>query len=392
MESAYIPEVCDLCRSKKYSVLLDLKTRRAMRSDRRVVNSNLQKYACDNCGLVRSGQGFGNQSLEDYYSDEYRLSEQTDEYFFHTLEGPISRSSLFCDWMISSSAVPAWQKARRCLEVGAGSGLLLKELARRFPKAACEGLELNRDAVDRARQKGIVVHQGEPADLASEQYDIVYSIAVLEHVPSPTKFLKDLRRLLKPGGHLFLCQPTQDLPSYDLFFIDHLHHFGTEHLRRYARKTGFQEQGVWVGHRWMPNFSLHLWQAVELHAEFVWEGPPADTKCVPVSRSIVSDMEHLNALMASLTKRQRRVALFGLNEVYSLAYAYSELADFPVVCGLDDDPNKPEYAALNFPVLKPEDCLALRVQDVVLTMNKVYYEYARKRLEKLGLETHPVLS
>jgi len=27
-----------------------------------------------------------------------------------------------------------------------------------------------------------------------------------------------------------------------------------------------------------------------------------------------------------------------------------------------------------------------------LTMNKVYYDYARQRLEKLGLETHPVLS
>jgi hypothetical protein len=78
--------------------------------------------------------------------------------------------------------------------------------------------------------------------------------------------------------------------------------------------------------------------------------------------------------------------------VYSLACAYSNLGNLRVVCGLDDDPDKPEYTALNFPVLKPEDCLALRVQDVLLTMNKVYYDYARQRLEKLGLETHPVLS
>jgi SAM-dependent methyltransferase len=86
-----------------------------------------------------------------------------------------------------------------------------------MPNATCEGVELNRDAVDLARQRGIFVHQGAPADLAAEQYDVVYSIAVLEHVPSPTKFLRELRRLLKPGGHLFLYQPTQDVPSYDLF-------------------------------------------------------------------------------------------------------------------------------------------------------------------------------
>jgi 2-polyprenyl-3-methyl-5-hydroxy-6-metoxy-1,4-benzoquinol methylase len=392
METPYRSEVCDLCHSKKYSVLIKLKTGRALRSDRKIVNCNLEKCVCDNCGLVRGSRCFDKQALEDYYSDEYRLSERTEEYFFHTPRGEISRSSLFCDWMLSASGAAIWEKARHCLEVGAGSGLLLREMGRRFPKASCEGIELNRDAVHLARQRGIIMHQGEPADLAGEQYDVVYSIAVLEHVPSPTKFLKELRRLLKPGGHLFLCQPTQDVPSYDLFFIDHLHHFGTEHLRQYARKTGFHERGVWVGHPWMPNFSLHLWQAVELGAEFVWEGRPGHTKCAAASCSIVADMKNLNALIASLTKRQRRVALFGLNEVYWLACAYSDLADFRVVCGLDDNPDKSEYAALEFPVLKPEDCLALRVQDVVLTMNKVYYEYARRRLEKLGLETHPVLS
>ena len=158
METAYKPEVCDLCRSKKYSVLLELKTERAMRSDRRIVNCNLEKYVCDKCGLVRSGQSFSSQSLEDYYSDEYRLSEQTDEYFFHTPQGAISRSSLFCDWMFSLSGTPVWQKARRCLEVGAGSGLLLKEVSRHMPNATCEGVELNRDAVDLARQRGIFVH------------------------------------------------------------------------------------------------------------------------------------------------------------------------------------------------------------------------------------------
>jgi hypothetical protein len=40
----------------------------------------------------------------------------------------------------------------------------------------------------------------------------------------------------------------------------------------------------------------------------------------------------------------------------------------------------------------PEDCLSLGVQDVLLTMNKVFYEYAQERLERLGLKAHPVLS
>jgi hypothetical protein len=62
------------------------------------------------------------------------------------------------------------------------------------------------------------------------------------------------------------------------------------------------------------------------------------------------------------------------------------------VCGLDDNPERPEYAMLPFPVLRPEQCLALNVQDVILAMNKVYYDQVQHRLTALGLSIHPVLS
>jgi hypothetical protein len=43
MEMPYKSEVCDLCRSKRYSVLIRLKTERAVRSDCRIVNCNVEK-------------------------------------------------------------------------------------------------------------------------------------------------------------------------------------------------------------------------------------------------------------------------------------------------------------------------------------------------------------
>lgn len=392
METQYRPTICDLCDSTAYSVLIELNTGRAMRSDRRIINCNLEKYVCNRCGLVRTGGSFDEQSLEGFYCDEYQLSEQSEEYFFHTPQGPISRSSVFCDWIVGTTGMHPWQNANRCLEVGAGSGLLMREFSRRFHEITFEGVELNKAAVNLAQQRGLLVRQEEPGNVDALQYDIIYSIAVIEHVASPARFIKDLRKLLKPGGYLFLCQPTQDVPSYDVFFTDHLHHFGTEHLRQYALKCGFSEQQVSIGQQWMPNFSLHLWQAIALNAKFTWEGPPGRTTCAATAFSIVADMERLNSLLAELALQQRRVAVFGLNEVYWLARAYSTLENFPVVCGLDDAPDKPEFATLDFPVLVPEDCIELGVQDVILTMNKVYYDHAQRRLEQLGLTVHRLLS
>jgi 2-polyprenyl-3-methyl-5-hydroxy-6-metoxy-1,4-benzoquinol methylase len=363
-----------------------------MRSDRKIVHVDLEKYLCSHCGLVYSRALSNSHDLQTFYSDEYTLSEQSAEYFFYTPEGPLSRSSMFCNWIVSAMGGHHWRKASRCLEVGAGSGLLVREFIRRFPSQRFEGIELNKAAVAFAQERGLPVRRGEPETLDAAQYDIIYSVAVLEHVDWPTDFICSLHRALKPGGLLFLCQPTQDVPSYDLFFSDHLYHFGTEHLREYACKTGFRELGFVVGYEWMPNYSLHLWRAIEPASGVTWQGPPGFSTCAQTARDVLADMARLDELLADLSERRRRVAVFGLNEVYSLTCAYSGLSDFPVVCGLDDEPDKAEYATLPFPVVRPEQCVALNVQDVILTMNKVYYEQVEQRLKPLGLSLHPVLS
>lgn len=391
MSSQFSSESCDLCGSTDYTHLLELTTGRAMRSDRGVVSSNLSKVRCSRCGLVHSGQQFEQGALQEYYAAHYTLSVQP-EHYFYSRHGQISRSKVLCDWLVDSMGAYHWQTAGRCLEIGAGAGLLMQEFIQRFPHQRFEGVELNQAAVAQAQQQGLPIFQRTMSDLEPNKYDIVYSVAVIEHVPSPTEFLTTIRNQLTPGGWLFLCQPTQDVASYDLFFFDHLHHFGSEHLRQYARKCGFSEYGLVVGHELMPNFSLHLWRASEDSSGFDWHGPAVETTCAVTARQVMADMSALDNLLVRLARQRRRVAVFGLNEVYWLARAYSTLGDFPLICGLDDAPDRPEYARLEFSVLTPEACLSLQVQDVLLTMNKIYYPQALSRLAELGLNGHPVLS
>jgi SAM-dependent methyltransferase len=270
--------------------------------------------------------------------------------------------------------------------------MLMQEFIQRFPETIFEGIELSKDAAVLAQQRGLTIYSTMLSDFDNKEYDIIYTVCVIEHVSSPTEFLKEIHNHLKLGGLLFLCQPTQDIQSYDLLFFDHLHHFGSEHLRQYAKKCGFREFGLVVGHEWMPNFSLHLWQAIEQPNDFDWMGPPGYTTCPSTARKVITDMARLDETLAKLAAEQRRIAVFGLGEVYWLVRAYSKLGNFPIVCGMDDQPDKSEFLRLEFPVFIPEDCLSLGIQDVILTMNKVYYDQARKRLKQLGLGVHTVLS
>src|SRR4051794_34449983 len=109
MRTAFDADQCDLCGGTASRAIVDLETARAMRSDRDVVPQRLEKLECLTCGLVRSGTAIPSERLGDYYAEHYRLSLQP-EHAFYTPEGPVARSRVFADWMIT--AAPArWQAA-----------------------------------------------------------------------------------------------------------------------------------------------------------------------------------------------------------------------------------------------------------------------------------------
>jgi hypothetical protein len=102
-------------------------------------------------------------------------------------------------------------------------------------------------------------------------------------------------------------------------------------------------------------------------------------------------MQRLDGLLDRLQRDDRRVAVFGLNEVYGLARTYSTLGTFPVCCGLVDEPQRAEYAGLGFPVVRPEEYSRHLIQDVILAVNKIYREQVVRRFETCDVVLHNVL-
>jgi 2-polyprenyl-3-methyl-5-hydroxy-6-metoxy-1,4-benzoquinol methylase len=56
-------------------------------------------------------------------------------------------------------------------------------------------------------------------DVRSETFDVVLCSEVLEHVPYPIETIKELSRILKPGGTLILTAPSNCLRHMDPFFF-----------------------------------------------------------------------------------------------------------------------------------------------------------------------------
>lgn len=108
----------------------------------------------------------------------------------------------------------AWGKnelrGARVLDLGCGSGGFLASMKEQG--AMVTGVEPDEKAREAVRSRGIAVHAGTaedvPAEVLAQQFDIIATRHVLEHCIDPLKVLRNVKRMLAPGG-AYLC----DVPN-----------------------------------------------------------------------------------------------------------------------------------------------------------------------------------
>ncbi len=70
-----------------------------------------------------------------------------------------------------------------------------------------------RAALDEVDTTFYVHDLGAPLRFADESLGGVLAILVIQHLPHPAAFIAEIRRCLRPGGHLLITAPTRDSTS-----------------------------------------------------------------------------------------------------------------------------------------------------------------------------------
>jgi ubiquinone/menaquinone biosynthesis C-methylase UbiE len=169
-----------------------------------------------------------------------------------------------------------------CMEIGSGTGYIMealhRELIRRTkPPASIAGLDIAEHMLERARQRigehgpyRFLHYDGITVPLPDESFDLIYSVAALQHVPKPYVYnlFFEIRRLLRPDGFaVFHLSSFKGLAVQERFFpwreevrrqinleTGHWHHFYSQDEVENVLKvgTGFryvdirQNGAIWV--------------------------------------------------------------------------------------------------------------------------------------------------
>jgi 2-polyprenyl-3-methyl-5-hydroxy-6-metoxy-1,4-benzoquinol methylase len=174
-------------------------------------------------------------------------------------------------------------KRGRLLDVGCHIGVFLELAAARG--WAAEGVEPSRWATDVARGQGLSVTCGTLRGSAfpAGAFDVVTMWDVIEHFPDPAAEVREVHRLLRPGGLVGITTMNIDSlvarllgPRWPWLMQMHLYYFSVRTLRALMERCGFRVVAVTPhrrivrlsyvlsrAERWSPSLAARLQRTAE---------------------------------------------------------------------------------------------------------------------------------
>lgn len=125
---------------------------------------------------------------------------------------PPVRSRTRCGLGVGAgSGLPRFSGRGRALDIGTGSGVYAATLKRLGWDVT--GVEFDEAAARNTSERlGLKIHAGtlEGARFPAESFDFVSMFHVVEHLPDPVGTLREVGRVLRPGGRLMVRTPNYD--------------------------------------------------------------------------------------------------------------------------------------------------------------------------------------
>ena len=159
--------------------------------------------------------------------------------------------------------------SRPILDLGCGDGLFARVL---FSENVDTGIDSDQEEVERARCYAIynelITCGGDRIPKDDESYHTVFSNSVLEHIPDLDPVLREVNRLLTPGGRFYASIPTDRFEAYSAG-ARLLHGLGLNGL---ARRYGAFYNRIWRHYNvhdragWQERFQMAGFKVVDVHS------------------------------------------------------------------------------------------------------------------------------
>ena len=194
----WVPQVCPICEVPPTKLM----GRRGGRAHRQNLGVECEIWRCGRCGLI-----FPNPMPVPVNGIEQHYSLLAGEYFAH--HNTDKKADAALDLLRTAEELTGGKGV--LLDIGAGRGEILR-VAKQSGWTAV-GVEPSAGFADFAAKNSGAEIRREPVEQCGfdeESFDAVFLSAVLEHLYNPGETIRDVARVLRSGGALFLDVPNEE--------------------------------------------------------------------------------------------------------------------------------------------------------------------------------------
>jgi len=193
---------------------------------------------CSKCGFVFANAIPSSEELINYYSD-YPIKS-------HRSDVTLKRYKTLLD------EFEAFRQNNKILDIGCGTGYFLDEAKKRGWDVF--GTEYSSESITNCRNRGIVIHEGQLQidNYRNEEFDVITSFEVIEHINDPKEELGKIHRLLRVKGLLYITTPNFSSLSKHfggsewsiVNYPEHLSYYSAGTLDLLLKNSGFDRKWV----------------------------------------------------------------------------------------------------------------------------------------------------
>jgi SAM-dependent methyltransferase len=233
---------CNVCGRKQLFEVPGFHQFRRVASDCRPWPAGGKMSVCNYCGAVQkiADEDFQREIDEIYGTyTVYHQSDGKEQAVFNQNSGTSSvRSQRMLDEISARITLP---QQGRLLDVGCGTGVMLRAFNAFRPQWSIAGAELNdrNRAIVESIPRCEKLYTVSPSLIPGE-FNIITMVHSLEHIIGPIEFLKMLGRKLAPDGLLVVQVPNLPQSPFEVVVADHTMHFTGTSLQALVRGAGFE--------------------------------------------------------------------------------------------------------------------------------------------------------
>jgi len=327
--------------------------------------SEYNVVVCRRCGFVYADPAATQRDYDHFYCEWSKYDDST------TATGsglsPYDAARLATTAADIARALPS--RAASILDAGCATGGLLTALRDRGFTAVA-GLDPSPRCAAACRERGFEAYVGSVASAPAHMptFDCVVFSHVLEHVYDIPAFFAAARRLLAPGGYLYL--ETPDATRYDdylyapfqEFNTEHINHFSARALDNTARHFGFQP--ILVEQKVIQTAEDTLYPAV--FGLFRDHGKTTDEQAVVCDQELpqriadyirhsAGQMEDINRRLAAELANTERVIVWGAGQFAMKLLALPCFKQTQVCALVDNNPILRGKRLAGAPIIGPQE-------------------------------------